>query len=216
MRGVTLCMSMKVDFFDYFYSHASCEAWHRQKPKRLHMWQISTHTPHARRDILFFMKSSDNLISTHTPHARRDILPRSFPGGTAHFYSHASCEAWRLLIPLQYLACNFYSHASCEAWQNSTEFLFTVDNFYSHASCEAWPHILLIMMLHLLISTHTPHARRDVADLKTLQHYDKFLLTRLMRGVTQTCCQERKATRNFYSHASCEAWLHSLTTVFPL
>ena len=35
--------------------------------------EISTHTPHARRDGLWFVFSSENhVISTHTPHARRD------------------------------------------------------------------------------------------------------------------------------------------------
>ena len=36
---------------------------------------ISTHTPHARRDVLGavdYMFTDD--ISTHTPHARRDII----------------------------------------------------------------------------------------------------------------------------------------------
>ena len=35
------------------------------------------------------------------------------------------------------------------------------------------------------ISTHTPHARRDVLDLQTDAEIRIFQLTRLMRGVTQ-------------------------------
>ena len=33
---------------------------------------ISTHTPHARRDFIFQVKNLLTIISTHTPHARRD------------------------------------------------------------------------------------------------------------------------------------------------
>ncbi len=54
---------------------------------------ISTHTPHARRDVVTTRDNSKMYISTHTPHARRDlILPcagRPYP----YFNSHASCEA---------------------------------------------------------------------------------------------------------------------------
>ena len=34
---------------------------------------ISTHTPHARRDFPPFPSCPDTRISTHTPHARRDV-----------------------------------------------------------------------------------------------------------------------------------------------
>ena len=33
---------------------------------------ISTHTPHARRDFISFLREQEERISTHTPHARRD------------------------------------------------------------------------------------------------------------------------------------------------
>ena len=37
-------------------------------------FMISTHTPHARRDVVAFITSTGTLdISTHTPHARRDV-----------------------------------------------------------------------------------------------------------------------------------------------
>ena len=36
--------------------------------------EISTHTPHARRDDEIEAKvSAEGIISTHTPHARRDV-----------------------------------------------------------------------------------------------------------------------------------------------
>ena len=36
--------------------------------------EISTHTPHARRDINMLMDLNGLGISTHTPHARRDKM----------------------------------------------------------------------------------------------------------------------------------------------
>ena len=33
---------------------------------------ISTHTPHARRDVAVYVREWERRISTHTPHARRD------------------------------------------------------------------------------------------------------------------------------------------------
>ena len=80
----------------------------------------------------------------------------------------------------------------------------------------------------IAISTHTPHARRDVVKNLTAHHLTKFQLTRLMRGVTSDGIKKLKETsefqltrlmrgvtrplgtfsfllRHFNSHASCEA-----------
>ena len=54
------------------------------------------------------------------------------------------------------------------------------------------------------ISTHTPHARRDIRAPKLHKSLWIFLLTRLMRGVTAVEVLELAAPY-FYSHASCEA-----------
>ena len=78
---------------------------------------ISTHTPHARRDLgVRGILGQPREISTHTPHARRDqvLADKSASGRTfqltrlmrgvtpptgghnppaGHFNSHASCEA---------------------------------------------------------------------------------------------------------------------------
>ena len=35
--------------------------------------KISTHTPHARRDVRQRLCPRSQTISTHTPHARRDV-----------------------------------------------------------------------------------------------------------------------------------------------
>ena len=54
---------------------------------------ISTHTPHARRDLSSHKGYGVSRISTHTPHARRDIVEIVNGVGTLNFNSHASCEA---------------------------------------------------------------------------------------------------------------------------
>ena len=193
-----------------FYSHASCEAWHITAYPTTHSSWISTHTPHARRDPETRGNNIFNNISTHTPHARRDnifsvndflqskfLLTRLMRGVTnqqsaalhkrQNFYSHASCEAWQNNWLWCGVCCYFYSHASCEAWQCWTKFTIRNLNFYSHASCEAW----------LL--------EQRGKDLR-----EKFLLTRLMRGVTLNEAIFNYGGDDFYSHASCEAWLRVL------
>ena len=71
MRGVTQC----------------CCFHHR-------VHHISTHTPHARRDIPSAANQTDeHEISTHTPHARRDPEYADNIAALTDFNSHASCEA---------------------------------------------------------------------------------------------------------------------------
>ncbi len=76
---------------------------------------ISTHTPHARRDIALQSRTQHRMISTHTPHARRD------PTHTCHFISAAisthTPHARRDPVGsvMESTRYDFYSHASCEA-----------------------------------------------------------------------------------------------------
>ena len=101
-----------------FNSHASCEAWPDvvvATPTKMsfqltrlmrgvtryllypfYLNFISTHTPHARRDLQTFISRICMLISTHTPHARRDFFVWYFVWYFTYFNSHASCEAWPL------------------------------------------------------------------------------------------------------------------------
>ena len=58
-----------------------------------------------------------------------------------------------------------------------------------------------------VISTHTPLARRDENQNHKQCGQEKFLLTRLLRGVTCFGHNDVVVYSNFYSHASCEAWL---------
>ena len=55
------------------------------------------------------------------------------------------------------------------------------------------------------ISTHTPHARRDIWGYGENYQQIEFQLTRLMRGVTTAETVNEKIEKNFNSHASCEA-----------
>ena len=101
-------------------------------------------------------------ISTHMPLARHDNFCLTIEGNFSYFYSHASCEAWHFYMSICFYSKNFYSHASCEAWPQRSNLQEKISDFYSHASCEAW---------HRNISTY----RRSI----------KFLLTCLLRGMTQ-------------------------------
>ena len=95
---------------------------------------ISTHTPHARRDIALQSRTQHRMISTHTPHARRDPLggclalisthtphARRDPTHTCHFISAAisthTPHARRDPVGsvMESTRYDFYSHASCEA-----------------------------------------------------------------------------------------------------
>ena len=179
-----------------------------QKCCILWLRKISTHTPHARRDIYSSSAQAGyTRISTHTPHARRDegasyglVVPR-------HFNSHASCEAWQIcfetsvglgLFQLTRLmrgvtmigghsggtVTHFNSHASCEAWPVEKQMQQTATRFQLTRLMRGVTQKTMKIAREQQISTHTPHARRD--------------RRRLCQGM---------GTKDFNSHASCEAWL---------
>ena len=58
---------------------------------------------------------------------------------------------------------------------------------------------------YAVISTHTPHARRDGVIWCTESPSYTFQLTRLMRGVTCLRSPLAIVLKYFNSHASCEA-----------
>ena len=128
------------------------------------------------------------------------------PQFITNFYSHTSCEVWPIYSGQRITFLHFYSHTSCEVWLiiaihfNGFDCIST---HTPHARCDDWT-ICLGLVHH--ISTHTPHARCDAADksiFKTIsisthtpharcdhnywqwnRQCHKFLLTHLMRGVT--------------------------------
>ena len=128
-------------------------------------------------------------ISTHTPHARRDFDDDGRTGNYIYFYSHASCEAWHCPAKPDTAPDDFYSHASCEAWPHTYMPFYQCRNFYSHASCEAWPrrfshgkYQIRFLLTRLM--------RGVTSFLDTMSTTFGFLLTRLMRGVTLTPLSE--------------------------
>ena len=71
MRGVTLT-GLTYDIEEYISTHTPHAR--RDIAALWFIWWfvISTHTPHARRDESMFDVYAVAAISTHTPHARRD------------------------------------------------------------------------------------------------------------------------------------------------
>ena len=148
-----------------------------------HYW-ISTHMPLARHDSTRPRYIAQPSISTHMPLARHDCSMFRLLPWTCHFYSHASCEAWRgwhisvSIMPKFLLTCLLRGMTLCVSDITERAYISThmplarhdlsaslsaslSSNFYSHASCEAW-------------------------------HYSRMYSALIT---------------DFYSHASCEAWL---------
>ena len=103
---------------------------------------ISTHAPHARRDVAITAKTPAITISTHAPHARRDDYVERLVVEKIHFYSRASCEA-RLEI-----------HSPSGR----------AENISTHAPHARRDDITNMRWIAIGISTHAPHARRDSAQ----------------------------------------------------
>ena len=55
------------------------------------------------------------------------------------------------------------------------------------------------------ISTHMPLARHDIRQPQDFEYPPVFLLTCLLRGMTNQRFSIQRNPQNFYSHASCEA-----------
>ena len=198
----------------HFYSHASCEAWLYLNStytyiitflltrlmrgvtfihyKGICSYRISTHTPHARRDDYRYKPSRVTGISTHTPHAGRHTPPSLYTRENVLISTHTP-HARRDLqnTAIKNAVWDFYSHASCEAWLWVTVYSYYVAGFLLTRLMRGVTKQMKLWLIRYLISTHTPHARRDDADPRTT-----------------------KDLSNFYSHASCEAWLDRDGTVY--
>ena len=100
---------------------------------------ISTHTPHARRDVavreLPMMSIS---ISTHTPHARRDLT-------SSGLFPHTQISTHT-------------PHARRDPQSSEENSLRIISTHTPHARRD---HSSLFGLSLAEISTHTPHARRD-------------------------------------------------------
>ena len=76
---------------------------------------------------------------------------------------------------------------------------------------------ILQLRVHVLISTHTPHAGRNRHKPGAVPPHNPFQLTRPMRGATGPYIVVGCVDRNFNSHAPCGAQqsLHSFVPYSP-
>ena len=115
MRGVTVdtVIAAVVGSISTHTPHARRDL---PQPRSTDICSISTHTPHARRDIKPLSEQVTIAISTHTPHARRDDIDFSQIKVNCEFQltrlmrGVTTCFLSFFLFPE-----NFNSHASCEA-----------------------------------------------------------------------------------------------------
>ena len=100
-------------------------------------------------------------ISTHTPHAGRDLLVGNMIYKTYNFYSHAPCGARRDSGLAEWYQDDFYSHAPCgarhrELYNDNSTRKFLLTRPMRGATWKTFNDYSLVG-----ISTHTPHAGRD-------------------------------------------------------
>ena len=191
MRGATTGKSYYIATLNFnFYSRASCEArLMNQEMCSLgrHFYSRASCEARLKKEIENYCWG--NFYSRASCEARQSnrifriitkkfLLTRLMRGATmwdykisisGNFYSRASCEA-RLSRQNQATATiYFYSRASCEARQRTGYYSKICTYFYSRASCEARPAHARTTHILPLISTHAPHARRDLPS-----HYLAF------------------------------------------
>ena len=167
----------------YFYSHASCEAWHEH-----------------------------------------DSICEQF----RNFYSHASCEAWQLWHTLPITRSRFLLTCLLRGMTAAGGSQETNDDISTHMPLARHDVTNMADFRHLEISTHMPLARHDrtIIDLLTypyisthmpLARHDKTLWDGFWYACISTHMPLARhdllpysfpfCMKNFYSHASCEAWL---------
>ena len=145
MRGVTCCFDDFEPVCEFLLTRLMRGVTGEQQ-RQSGSNGISTHTPHARRDISKFHKLPLSFISTHTPHARRD---------------QAFAETGAL--KMQFLLTRLMRGVT-----TAKEFLLHSVRISTHT-----PHARRDVLCQdkgalMNISTHTPHARRDKEFLISL------------------------------------------------
>ena len=184
MRGATFFVALCLALVKHFNSHSPCGARRHLRLGESRWRIISTHTPHAGRDRVFRNFPKLVVISTHTPHAGRDNATRTRDCNRSNFNSHAPCGARHRNPRSSAETINFNSHASCGARLARVYVSPNFAYFNSHAPCgarlkrTAVRNVSLVFQLTrpmrgattarshsrraVAISTHTPHAGRDV------------------------------------------------------
>ena len=139
MRGVTFRAVAHTARMTNFNSHASCEAW--------------LETQYSK-----YFKQKFQLTRLMRGVTRSS---QYYGDSTFHFNSHASCEAWLYSASVSTPASYFNSHASCEAWLRNVLHLSVLVSFQLTRLMRGVTFGILIPTRYPIISTHTPHARRD-------------------------------------------------------
>ena len=148
------------------------------------------------------------IISTHTPHARRDRVPARRRSPCSQFQLTRLMRGVTVCVMPSFLFCLFQLTRLMRGVTSGCSRLCALRTFQLTRLMRGVTLALMISFTSKLISTHTPHARRDTCDLvlvdtadisthtpharrdslrtRPLPRHSSFQLTRLMRGVTQT------------------------------
>ena len=163
MRGATKACIEGMRTGYNFYSHAPCGARQLVDPDTWEVVGISTHTPHAGRDAETGNNTGEIKISTHTPHAGRDVITSPYGAPANNFYSHAPCGARLFIAEMPHIQRLFLlTRPMRGATYSERQNRKNQGHFYSHAPCGARLSLTADSDGSFIISTHTPHAGRDV------------------------------------------------------
>ena len=144
---------------------------------------ISTHTPHAGRDLLRLHRSFILTISTHTPHAGRDLPFLSISELLVSFLLTRPMRGATGPLPPVKAAAAISTHTP-------------------HAGRDVFsPFFAPCVLLFLL----TRPMRGATQQIGMVRNDRRFLLTRPMRGATLPSASSTSFTSHFYSHAPCGA-----------
>ena len=172
--------------------------------------RISTHTPHAGRDLPVLIALAFLIrISTHTPHAGRDLALYADLINSLNFYSHAPCGARRIRMEKLQRTIEFLLTRPMRGATTTTCLRLKSEQFLLTRPMRGATRKFRHLQQRATISTHTPHAGRDVkcfrngtggchfyshapcgARLRRRSYAverEQFLLTRPMRGATSNC-----------------------------
>ena len=229
MRGATILLNRSVKNMIFLLTRPMRGATIIYKTFRF-LKTISTHTPHAGRDREDCPPAPVfRYFYSHAPCGARPRprVPLSF---LLNFYSHAPCGARPERLFLHPATSIFLLTRPMRGATESCQYVakyVVISTHTPHAGRDA----LRLLLRHCLrISTHTPHAGRDgwiQEDMNNINNFYshapcgarllrllkrllmlRFLLTRPMRGATQSRFLAASAALNFYSHAPCGARRH--------
>ena len=154
---------------------------------------------------------SSSKISTHTPLAGRDKIFFDKFGRLSNFYSHAPRGTWRRICEYVCSFANFYSHAPRGTWLEVDSFYQFPNHFYSHAPRGTWHGCLVDGQPNNIKFLLTRPSRDVTVSInKWYIYWFGFLLTRPSRDVTHTGPVDRHNIQHFYSHAPRGTWRDKL------